>query len=134
MAHAADPDLTGLHVLVLDDNEDARAILDGYLTHLGALVTAASSAGEALDALKKIHADVIVSDLSMPGLDGHHFLQRVRACPGQKEQPTPAIALTGFGEQAQREQAWRSGFQAYMVKPIDPAMVAQEIAELVQPP
>ena len=73
------PDLTGLHVLVVDDNEDARIILGAYLQQLGASVTLARNAGDALAAMNELRAHVIISDLSMPGMDGLELLTRIRS-------------------------------------------------------
>ncbi len=124
------PRLEGVHVLVVDDNEDARYVLDSYLTHVGATVTTARSGGEALGVLGEVQAHVIVSDLSMPGFSGHDFIRRVRELPGQADRPTPAIAVTASDDRESRQRAMASGFQVYLVKPIDPVTVAQEIERL----
>src|SRR5437899_2278683 len=88
------PDLNGLHVLVVDDDEDTREILQSFFTHLGAVVTIARNGSEGLAALKELRAHVIVSDLSMPGIDGYEFMHRLRALPGDVQQPVPTSAST----------------------------------------
>jgi CheY-like chemotaxis protein len=126
------PRLDGVHVLLVDDNEDARTILESYLTHLGANVTTARSGGEGLGKLHEVQAHVIVSDLSMPGMTGQEFLRHVRAMPSQAERPTPAIAFTAFSDETNRRQALESGFQVYLVKPVDPLRVVEEIERLMR--
>src|SRR5262245_17656040 len=90
------PSLQDARILVVDDNEDARTILDVMFTHLGALGVTAASGADALHVLEASRPHVIVSDLSMPGMDGLEFMRRVRARPGEAQDPTPAIALSGF--------------------------------------
>jgi CheY-like chemotaxis protein len=125
------PDLGDVHVLVLDDNEDTRIILQTYLTYLGASVTTASTAREALTSLAQQRPHVIVGDLSMPGVDGLEFMRRVRQRPSEKQQPTPAIAITGFVRAEDRQRAKEAGYQAFIGKPFDPGVVAHEVARLV---
>ena len=122
------PNLHGLHVLVVDDNEDIREIFTAFLTHLGAVVTTAENGREGLAALNGLRADVILSDIAMPGIDGLEFIRHVRARPGEADQRTPAIAITGFAQREDRERALRSGYDAFIAKPVDPGFVAQEIA------
>lgn len=125
------PQLNGLHILIVDDNDDAREILESYFALLGANVTSARSGGEALGMLQEVAAHVIVSDLSMPGMTGHQFLEHVRRMPSQAEKPTPAIALTAFDDPENRREAVRSGFDVYLVKPVDPLTIVHHIQELL---
>jgi CheY-like chemotaxis protein len=122
--------LDGVHVLVVDDNADALEIMQAFLTHGGAVVTTARNGAEALGALREIKAHVIVSDLSMPGLDGYEFLERVRALPGEAQHPTPAIAVSAFNTREHRSEALRRGFRLFMPKPIDPATLADAVSRL----
>jgi CheY-like chemotaxis protein len=126
------PHLKGVHVLVVDDNEDARNVLSEYLVHLGATVTTAKSGGEALAVVAQIQAHVIVSDISMPGMTGIELIREVRKLPGQRECPTPAIAFTAFARKQDEREALSSGFDVYRAKPIDPLDLAREIARLLQ--
>jgi CheY-like chemotaxis protein len=134
LASRKHPPLEGVHVLIVDDDEDARYVLRAYLAHHGALVTVAADAAEALAALHRVHVDVIVSDLSMPWMDGHELLLRMRKLPEQIQRPTPAIALTAFDNPQHRRKAQEVGFEAYLAKPLDPELVVLAIARLVAPP
>jgi CheY-like chemotaxis protein len=126
------PRLDQVHVLVVDDDEDTVDVLRQVLMHLGAIVITTASSPEALTVLAQKRVDVIVSDLSMPAMDGLEFMRRVRALPGQANFPTPAIAFTGFARDEDRERAEESGYQSFIPKPADPFMVASEIARLVR--
>jgi len=126
------PDLTGLHVLVVDDNEDARIILGAYLERLGASVTLARNAGDALAAMNEVRAHLIVSDLSMPGMDGLELLTRIRSLATEQPSPTPAIAFTGFATRENEAAARRAGYAAFIAKPADPLDVAIQIQRLVR--
>lgn len=123
------PNLVGVHVLLVDDNEDARAILGTYLEHLGATVTYARNAGDALAAMNELRAHVIVSDLSMPGMDGLELLTRIRSLPAEQDSPTPAIAFSGFVDQDGPAQL--AGYAKFIRKPADPLEIAVEIAMLL---
>ena len=120
-------------MLVVDDDEDARIILRAYLSHHGALVTAAGDAGEALAALNQVKVHVIVSDLSMPGMDGHELLLRTRRLPEELDQPTPAIAVTAFDSIEYRRRALEVGFDAYLAKPLDSDALVRAIVRVVEP-
>jgi len=76
--------LAGIHVLLVDDNEDALDIFGAYLRHLGALVTVARNGAAALAHLTQLRADVIVTDLSIPEMDGIEFLTRFRDYRGER--------------------------------------------------
>jgi CheY-like chemotaxis protein len=77
----------------------------------------------------KVH--VIVSDLSMPGMDGHELLRRTRQLPSQAGRPTPAIALTAYDSAEHRRRAIDAGFDAYLARPLDPDALVRAIARLV---
>jgi CheY-like chemotaxis protein len=123
--------LIGTHVLVVDDDEDARHLLHAFLEHHGALVTLAGDAVEALLALQRVKVHVIVSDLAMPGIDGHELLRRTRRLPSQVSRPTPAIALTSYDSAEHRRRAIDAGFDAYLARPLDPDALVGVIARLV---
>ena len=126
-------ELEGAHVLVVEDNDDARHLITSVLTYHGANVHAASGAVEALTVLQTMRVDVVVSDLSMPGLTGYDLLHKLREQPHQRRRPTPAIALTAFA--GQRAEALQAGFDAYIVKPFDTDALVHEVQRLAaQPP
>src|SRR2546428_10199178 len=89
-------ELDGVHVLVVEDKDAARHLIASVLTYHGANVHAASGAVEALTVLQTMRVDVVVSDLSMPGLTGYDLLHKLREQPHQRRRPTPVIALTAF--------------------------------------
>jgi CheY-like chemotaxis protein len=121
-----DPDLTGVHVMLVDDNEDPLNILGSYLRHLGALVTARNGAA-ALVMLQQGQAHVIVTDMSMPGRDGVEFVTRLRGHRSEADAPTPVIAVTAFPENYVREAMHELGFRSYFVKPANPERIAREV-------
>jgi signal transduction histidine kinase/DNA-binding response OmpR family regulator len=112
--------LTGLRVLVVDDDADARELVTSVLVERRARVTAVAAATDALEQLQAERPDVIVSDIGMPVQDGYALMERVRALPPERGGSTPAIALTAYAHNADRAKALLSGFTAHAVKPIDP--------------
>ena len=120
--------LAGVSVLLVDDNEDARYVMGSYLTYSGAHAVTVKSALEALELLERMRPSIIVTDMSMPGMSGLEFLHAVRKLPGQSEHPTPFIACTAFSDAS--EAARQAGFQAYLVKPIDPRDLVSEVARI----
>jgi len=123
-ARAGDPPsrvvLTGLRVLVVDDDADARELVTSVLVERRARVTAVAAATDALEQLQAERPDVIVSDIGMPVQDGYALMERVRALPPERGGSTPAIALTAYAHNADRAKALLSGFTAHAAKPIDP--------------
>lgn len=108
--------LDGVHVLVVDDEEDHRELLKTVLEGRGASVTTAESAFAALDALVHEYPDVVVSDIGMPHMDGYSLVRRVRALD---KQPSVIIALTAFAREEDRRAALDAGFDMYFTKPVD---------------
>src|SRR6267142_6065703 len=113
------PDLQGVHVVVIDDNDDSRRLLEQALNYCGALVTVFSSAEAALEAMKEYIPTLIISDLSMPGMAGLEFMRRVRGRPVEKGGLIPAIAVTAYYEDFAAVMARAAGFEAYLTKPIN---------------
>jgi signal transduction histidine kinase len=122
--------LDGLRVLVVDDDDDARALIGRVLTDQGALVTVAPSAEAALRELERLRPDVIVSDIGMPDVDGYSLIRRVRGLPAERGGGTPAIAVTAYARAEEEGRAVATGFQAYMSKPIDPTRLVLLAASL----
>ena len=121
--------LEGVRVLVVEDFSDARETIRIGLQREGAVVTEASSAAEALALVQSTPLDAIVCDIGLPGEDGLSFIRSVRGLPGAVGL-TPAAALTAWGLDEDRARALAAGFQAYIVKPTDPATLANVIAGL----
>lgn len=109
--------LDQLTVLVVDDSEDTAEMLTQVLRMSGAVVTSATSGNEALQIAAKMNFDVVLSDISMPGMDGFEFLQRLRALPDQQD--VPVLALTGFGRPQDIDRAMKAGFFSHITKPFD---------------
>jgi signal transduction histidine kinase len=122
--------LGGLRVLVVEDDADTRDLLQTLLRDEGAEVRATGSVEEALRLLESFRADVLVSDISMPGEDGYAFARKVRAGEWRRGGRVPALALTAHVRPEDAEQAWLAGFDAHLAKPVDPAELVREIAGL----
>jgi CheY-like chemotaxis protein len=128
---AAMPSLHGVRVLVVDDEADARELIEQILRQCGADVTLASSADEAANMLPELRPDVLLSDIGMPGEDGYSLIRRVRALREDQGGRTPAIALTAFARGQDRERALAEGFQRHVSKPVEAASLAGAVAALI---
>jgi len=122
--------LAGLHVLVLDDEEDARDVVARLLRDAGAHVTAAATAHEALRLLGDgLPTDIIISDVGMPDQDGYDFMREVRQLD-QASSRAPAAALTALARLEDRTRALLAGFQTHLAKPVDPSELVATVASL----
>jgi signal transduction histidine kinase/CheY-like chemotaxis protein len=124
--------LRGVRVLVVDDEDDARALLEAALRQYGAEVVLAASAAEAFAAVARERPDVILSDVGMPLEDGYAMIRRLRAQPVAAGGMTPAIAITAYASLNDRLAAEAAGFQAHVAKPFEPAFVASLVARLAR--
>ena len=122
------PSLKGLRVLVVDDEADARELIGVILRGKGAEVATAASVAEAMDAVGA-GADVIVSDISMPDADGYELIGRVRALEGEAAR-VPAIALTAYARERDRDKALAAGYQVHLAKPVEPDDLVLAVADL----
>jgi PAS domain S-box-containing protein len=123
-------DLTGLRFLVVDDEEDARALVQRVLADCGAEVRGAAGAQEALAALAAFRPQVLLCDIGMPGVDGYELLRRVRNLPDPALARTPAVALTAFARSEDRTRALRAGFLVHLSKPVEPAELVATAASV----
>jgi PAS domain S-box-containing protein len=126
--------LNGLHVLVVDDEHDGRALVKSVLERAGARVTAVESVALALPLLDHAGAgapDVLVSDIAMPGEDGYTLIRRLRETEGSDGARLPAVALTARARVEDRIQALSSGFQSHVAKPVEPRELIAVVASLV---
>ena len=121
--------LSGVKVLVVDDERDAREMLRRLLSRFKAEVQTAGSAAEALAAVEQFRPDVLVSDIGMPDVDGYELIRRVRML-GEGLGSTKAIALTAFARLEDRTRAMLAGFQTHLSKPIEPGELVVTIASL----
>ncbi|MBW4616459.1 MAG: response regulator [Desmonostoc vinosum HA7617-LM4] len=125
-------DLSNLEILVIDDDADSREIISFILELAGAIVTSVASGKEALQAIKKSIPDVIVSDIGMAEMDGYMFMQQIRQLESVRQ--VPAIALSAYAGDCDRQQALKAGFQQHLAKPIDPEALTEMISVLVNTP
>ena len=117
-------------VFLVEDTDDARELLAFVLEQCAAVVTAAASAAEALEAFLRDRPQIVVTDLAMPGHDGYWLLRRVREhAPASA---VPAVALTAFTERYSREQALAEGFDAFLSKPIEPDELCYALRRLLE--
>ncbi|CAH0165082.1 Sensor protein TorS [Massilia sp. Bi118] len=124
-------DLAGVKVLLVDDATDTLDVLQQILQHSGATIMAASSAGKALALLEIERPDVIVSDIGMPDVDGFELIRRIRRRSAGAGGAIPAIALTAFTRQDDRNRAMQAGFNDYLAKPVEPGSLVAHIAQVV---
>jgi PAS domain S-box-containing protein len=125
-------DLRGVHVLAVDDDADAAALITGLLEDAGARVSTAASAEEALGVLDVDVPQVVVTDLGMPRVDGFQLIERIRSHPNPLVRRVPAAALTAYARSEDRVKALRAGFQIHLAKPIDPAELVTAVAGLAR--
>jgi CheY-like chemotaxis protein len=121
-----------LRILVVDDEADARELLVAMLESCSAAVTTAANVVDALHALDFGHFDPLVSDIGMPGEDGHSLIRQVRERSARAGGTLPAIALTAYARLEDRTQALRAGFNLHVAKPIDPSELVISIAQLAR--
>ena len=126
------PALKGANVLIVDDDEAAGKLVELVLTELGADARAVTSVNEAVKTLRGFAADVVVSDIAMPGEDGYALMRRLKEIGPGLERPVRTMALTGYGRPEDRTRILASGFQKYIQKPVEPVNLARAIAELLQ--
>ena len=125
------PELAGTRVLIVDDEPDARELLEALFTECKATVAVASSAAGALELLDRFRADVLISDIGMPDEDGFAFIASVRKRPASAGGRIPAIALTAYARPEDRARVLLAGFQSHVAKPVEPLEIIALVAALV---
>jgi CheY-like chemotaxis protein len=121
--------LSGIAVLFVDDNVDAREIVSSYLRYSGAIVQVAASAEDALDTYRRMTPDIVITDLSMPGRDGTWLLKQIRKA--SRGFAVPVIALTAFGGRYDRGLMLEQGFDDYLTKPVAAEHLCKTVARFV---
>lgn len=124
------PRLTGVRVLVVDDENDTRELLEAILSQCEAEVRTAGNVSEAVQIMQTWHAEVVISDLSMPLEDGYSLIEKMRQLEGAREKPIPAIAVTARSGAESRIRALAAGFQMYLEKPVEPDELIVCVASL----
>jgi signal transduction histidine kinase/DNA-binding response OmpR family regulator len=124
------PNLHQKHVLLVDDEADVRELVGEVLRRCNANVHAAASVREAMESLGRAIPDVLVCDLAMPDEDGYSFIRHLRRLSPDRGGQTPAIALTAYAREDDRQRALAAGFQLHMTKPVEPHELVEAIANL----
>jgi PAS domain S-box-containing protein len=126
-------DLSGVNVLVVDDDRDARELIKRILSDCGASVRIAASARDAFALFRERAPDLLISDLGMPEVDGFELLDWVRHLGREEGGQVPAIALTAFARSEDRLSALEAGFSAHISKPVEPSELIATVASVVGP-
>ncbi len=126
-------DLSGLRILVVDDELDARTLIQRLLQDCNAVVTTAASADEAIGVMLRDSPDVLISDIGMPSADGYSLIRRIRSM-SDAHSSIPAIALTAYARLEDRTKAIQAGFQSHLAKPVEPNELVSTIRTLVPRP
>jgi CheY-like chemotaxis protein len=124
--------LDGVRILLVEDDDDIRALLRIALEQRGAVMTAVEGARAAVAALEMETPDIVISDISMPGDDGHALMRKVRALPLTRGGKVPAIALTALDSREARVASRDAGFHYHLTKPVDAEKLVEIVAGLVR--
>jgi two-component system, OmpR family, response regulator len=122
------PMLQALKILVVDDDRDSREMMVVALETEGAEVISAESVQSAFAALLQWRPDLIISDIRMPDADGYGFLEKLRSLDFNM----PAIAVTAYARDEDREAALAAGYQCHLSKPVDLDLLYRTIAQLTE--
>jgi CheY-like chemotaxis protein len=114
-----------LSLLVVEDHDATRTVLERLLTRSGHLVATASTVHDALVAYKAAHFDAVISDLGLPDGSGIELMEQI-----QSIRPVPAIALSGYGMEDDQRRTKEAGFFAHLVKPVNINQLRQLIDHL----
>ena len=125
------PRLDKIRVLVVDDEQDGRALVARILDGQGANPVCASSAAEALELLSREHFDLLLSDIGMPDINGFELISRVRQMDKSRQRPLPAIALTAYARTEDRQRSLLAGFHMHLSKPTEARELIASIAGLL---
>jgi PAS domain S-box-containing protein len=125
--------LWGVKVLVVDDEPDARSLIERLLRECQATVMTAASVREAMEQVVREKPDVLLSDIGMPKEDGYALIRRIRALSGEKGQ-IPAIAVTAYARAEDRATAIQAGYQLHLAKPVEAVKLVEMVASLVNRP
>jgi CheY-like chemotaxis protein len=124
--------LDGLQVLVVDSDSDSRYLLTMVFEEYGVKTIAATSALEALDILKQVKPDLLISEIRLPNEDGYFLMNKVKALEMQRRVQIPAIALTVYAREDDRTRALSVGFGKHLSKPFDIDELIETVACLTK--
>lgn len=129
--HPSNEMLEGIHVLIVEDDEDSREMLIVMFDQYAMKTTAVDSASAALEAVKNLRPDILISDVGLPGEDGYTLIRKIRRLSPEQNGNIPAIALTGYASLQDRAQAIEAGYQDHLPKPIDLEILIEQIKNLL---
>jgi CheY-like chemotaxis protein len=132
--HSSARELSGLRVLIVDDEADTRLVISTMIAQTGAEVKTCESAPEALKTLEEWRPDVLMSDIGMPGEDGYSLINKVRLLPAERGGQTPAAAFTAYAREEDRNRALAAGYQMHIAKPVSSNQLVAMIARLAGRP
>ena len=124
--------LDGVRILLVEDDDDIRDLMRMALEARGAILTAVESARAGLAAIEARTPDIVISDISMPGDDGHALMRKVRGLPLTRGGKVPAIALTALDSREARGASRAAGFHYHLTKPVDANKLVEIVAGLVR--
>ncbi|MBD2499461.1 hybrid sensor histidine kinase/response regulator [Anabaena azotica] len=124
--------LAGLKVLIVDDEADSRNFLAFLFEEYGAISSTTASVEAALAVIGQLKPDILISDIGMAEQDGYTLIRKLRALPLEEGGKIPAIALTAFSREEDREQILAAGFQYHVAKPVDPSKLISVVASVLQ--
>lgn len=129
-APASPHPLTGIRILVVDDDLDNRELVGFILEQQQAQVILAESAAVAFDVISQTDIDLVISDVGMPNEDGYSLIRRIRTLQSPQKRRVPAIALTAFVKEEDQQEATAAGFQRHLSKPVSPDDLIEAVASL----
>jgi CheY-like chemotaxis protein len=124
--------LAGVSIMLVEDHNDSRELFSHALKNAGAAVIGFTDAAEAFAALDSIRPSIVIADIGLPGEDGYSFVRRVRAHSTEAIRNVPAIAVTAYTSELDRDTALAVGFQQHLPKPVDPSQLVEAIHEVLR--
>ena len=131
-SHHGQNELIGCLILLVDDHKDTLDAIRLFLEFRRARVLATTAGQDGLDLVTRHRPKVIISDLSMPEMDGYELLQHVRQLAPEEGGDAPIIALTGCSGAEERRKALDAGFARFLTKPVDPDQLVHEICHVLE--
>jgi CheY-like chemotaxis protein len=125
--------IKGCLILLVDDNKDTLDAIRLFLEFRMAKVLSAADGQRGLDLVARHHPKVIISDLSMPQMDGYELLELVRELAPEEGGDAPMIALTARSDSEERQKALEAGFARFLTKPVNPDQLVDQICQVLGP-
>jgi signal transduction histidine kinase/ActR/RegA family two-component response regulator len=122
--------LEGRSILIVEDSTDTREALERILQRRKCKVATTATGEEGLELARRLHPDIILSDIGLPGISGLEFMSQLRADPAFRN--VIAIALSGLGRERDLKAAFDAGFEAHLLKPVDIAVLDQTLLDALE--